>query len=61
MLGCGVLVKPLKLCMLVCSGHPSPALSADEEDGYAGARHHRGTVAELLPDMPKVRIIHASG
>ncbi len=49
--------KPLKQCVLVRSGHLSPALSVDEADGHAGVRHHRGTVAELLSDMPKVWIV----
>ena len=39
-----------------CSGHASPAMSADEAEGYTPTRPHR-RVAELLPETPKVRIV----
>jgi len=44
----------LTVAIPICSGHASPALSADEAGVYTGPRQHRA-VAELLPDMPKVR------
>ena len=37
-----------------CSAPGSPVLSTNGAEGPPPQRHYRGTVAELLPEMPKV-------